>query len=72
MRWSTNKPWKEGFYWYRENDIDDVVRVYQGTSPKELLASGSMHGRRLVHTMDGEWAGPLESPEKGRNGMFSQ
>lgn len=72
MRWSPQKPWEEGFYWYRENGIDDVVRVYRSAGEREWLATGSMYERRLVRTMNGEWAGPLASPRERLRMRFSR
>lgn len=69
MIWTTEKPTKPGWYWWRCRGVQCVVEI--GT-PQHVIqlssglsvwfTSGSV---RKLQDVDGEWAGPLEEPEEG-------
>ena len=66
MNWTTERPTKPGYYWWRlgsdghahliEVTIDGNG-VLQSHPPAQLIEAG-----RLVDT-SGEWAGPVEHPQ---------
>jgi hypothetical protein len=62
VQWSSEKPDMEGYYWYREGDIHDVVRVYHGRGRAQLVATGAFYEQLPVDAMDGFWAGPIPIP----------
>ena len=61
MVWTTDKPLRKGFYWYRCVEpeygyIGDSLVVW--VSESLAIEQGGWH----VSELDGEWAGPLEPP----------
>ena len=64
VTWTHDKPAVEGYYWYRECDIHDVVRVYRRLRRKYLVATGAFFEQVPVQRMDGCWAGPIPSPRE--------
>ena len=73
MTWTTDKPTKEGWYWYREKMIEpECVLVFEGIYES---ADGWTERRMMCRSIDegddstsvkhlsGEWAGPIEVPE---------
>ncbi len=66
MTWTTKKPTKTGWYWYR-GGCDDTVKVLHyidddGDGP--YLATSE---DRVLNDLDGEWAGPVEPPLSGQS-----
>jgi len=64
MTWTTDKPTKPGWYWYRPAS-DQNIEVVEIARPH-----GDLHIYMLGHPdlcppyeqVEGEWAGPLEPP----------
>lgn len=63
MHWSTNKPVRAGWYWWRRNGIAMIVYVYEGVGglwvqfPDDELQS--------VSRVTGEWSDrPIEEPKE--------
>lgn len=63
MKWTTERPTKAGFYWYREGEADNFP-VVVNVAPEHDFAGPWDDGSetRLSH-MNGEWSGPLEPPD---------
>jgi hypothetical protein len=65
--WTRKPPTKEGWYWYRDADRDEVVlHVSDPLGNKQWKARDWIDGRhilRLIAEYDGEWWGPLEVPK---------
>ncbi len=66
--WTTQKPTKPGWYWYRGDAVImpqpvQIVECFTGGVSDEKLnmfIAGEPLGRALPA---GEWAGPIEAPE---------
>lgn len=64
--WSTEKPTRPGWYWWRQPYCQDVI--------VEITLGGAKNGKRLYVVTDGdtgelasfsgEWAGPIPEPEE--------
>jgi hypothetical protein len=68
MNWTNDKPWKTGFYWYREPTPSDdtphaatIVEVV--ISEESFVAKLGEDGDRDLGTFTGEWMGPIEIPK---------
>lgn len=65
MTWTTEKPTKEGYYWYREKgQVAAIVQCYS-IDPIEgpmLWEAGCEQDFHAVNS-PGEWFGPIEVPE---------
>ena len=60
MTWTTEKPTKPGWYWWRNNASEPrVVNIWQSRVHASILKAS---GLGEVLYCDGEWAGPLEPP----------
>lgn len=60
MTWTTERPQRPGWYWFRNTDYDIrmVHVVHSETALVEEETDGDQH-----ELPDGEWAGPLAPPE---------
>jgi hypothetical protein len=60
MNWTTDKPTKPGWYWWRN--------LKDGMQPSMTLVDkdkgGLYAGGSYVSFIGGEWAGPLEPPKE--------
>lgn len=66
MTWSTDKPTKPGFYWYRTHDCETEIMKVTGNRNDRLWAQSTddgFDGALPVKHLHGEWFGPLEIPE---------
>jgi hypothetical protein len=64
MKWSQNKPTKEGFYWFKEekDDTPVVVEIEKFNWGMLMFKTGDKHDRP---PKDSWWyAGPIEAPEE--------
>lgn len=66
MTWTTDKPTKMGWYWWREKYVGGknpkyLVRVLEVENIDGVLGIRGYNKIRLMH---GHWAGPLEPPEE--------
>ena len=55
LRWTKEKPTKEGWYWLKEEGRHAVVKMTAGGMISEPYV-------RHVNEVDGEWAGPIPEP----------
>jgi hypothetical protein len=67
MNWTTDKPTKPGWYWYRGECDGHTVKVIHfidddGNGPY-LATSEDL----ALNDLDGEWAGPVEPPLQGQS-----
>lgn len=69
MRWTTEKPSRPGWYWWRSDDVafksrQCVVEVIKiaGDEPKYWLVNGVSINWSLGNT-PGQWSGPIPPPE---------
>ena len=67
MIWTTEKPTKPGWYWYRSECDGHTVKVIHyidddGDGPY-LATSEDL----ALNDLDGEWAGPVEPPLLGQS-----
>ena len=58
MTWTTEKPTKSGWYWWRRRGDPFVLSVVEIEG--QLFANGASVEELTDH--DGEWSGPLEEP----------
>ena len=69
MIWTTKKPRKAGWYWYRHEHVDECIECVQwkvwslSKNQKRLAAIGTA-GHTFIHTYGGEWAGPIPEPKE--------
>jgi len=71
MIWTTEKPVKPGWYWYRaDSSIEAHAQVVHVREPNQELARNEWEveftGFETAHKLDeqkGEWAGPIPEPE---------
>ncbi|THJ10895.1 MAG: hypothetical protein CAF43_008605 [Nitrospira sp. CG24C] len=62
MTWTTKKPTKTGWYWYRRQSDGNTAKVLHfidddGDGPY-IATSDDL----TLKDLDGEWAGPVEPP----------
>jgi len=67
MNWTTDKPTKPGWYWYRGECDGHTVKVIHfidddGDGPY-LATSDDV----ALNDLGGEWAGPVEPPLQGQS-----
>ena len=67
LTWTTRKPTKTGWYWYRSECNGKTVKVLHfidddGEGPY-LATSDDV----TLNDLDGEWAGPVEPPLSGQS-----
>lgn len=66
MTWTTQKPTKPGWYWYRELEVGPKIRfprIREMTYANGVLMSYSgMTHPSIVANTEGEWAGPIPEP----------
>lgn len=74
LQWTSDKPTKPGWYWYREKSGD--VYIVQVEEDNDWIGPGDLDyerflmakfieaefGERVDRMSGGEWAGPLEPP----------
>ena len=65
MKWTKEKPSKEGWYWKRLvlknwNGKAEIVRIFRAEH-RALVIEG---GRGSVKDMNFEWSGPIPEPEE--------
>jgi hypothetical protein len=66
MKWTLQKPTTEGWYWFREKNMEPEV-VHLCLSRDDVMLEVQpvfAQGTPPIHvsTCDGEWFGPLEPP----------
>ena len=62
MNWTTDKPTKQGWYWWRYFMDTIMVYVYFDKGKGHVQYSG--HGTEdTLSLLNGEWFGPLEPPQ---------
>jgi hypothetical protein len=65
--WTNEKPTVEGWYWYLEVSSRNMTLLYMvqviDCDGKMIAYLGGEDNSRLVSKMNGNWAGPLVSPE---------
>lgn len=70
MIWTTTRPEKPGWYWYRKDGLLSCWKIRIGDGKRtELWAYqphriDDGHGLQLLYFKGGEWQGPIE-PEEG-------
>jgi hypothetical protein len=66
MKWAVEHPSQEGWYWYRERNIEaEVVHVCLSRDETRLeVKSVDAHTTAPMEACawDGEWFGPIEPP----------
>ena len=61
--WSSEKPTKPGWYWYRpENNGLNSLMCWVSTDGVVMFV---MFKHSHIRDMDGEWVGPLQPPQEG-------
>jgi hypothetical protein len=66
MTWTTEKPSKPGWYWWRKvGHKPEMLRVSGGYSNMivSVMLSTRVMSRPIENDDEGEWAGPLEAPK---------
>ncbi len=66
MKWSSNKPTKPGWYWWRAPGKNPrVLRVWAYEGSKPTCQDGFGGDEDFIENMvPGEWAGPIPEPEE--------
>ena len=63
LRWTTEKPDRLGWYWYRDADnAASLHPVWWKEEDDALVIVGEDGNLIYVTSSKGEWAGPLEPP----------
>jgi hypothetical protein len=66
MKWTLQKPTTEGWYWFREKNMEPEVVHLCLSRDDAMLEVQSVFGQGnapiQVSAWDGEWFGPLEAP----------
>lgn len=63
LTWTTKKPNKKGWYWYRSNALDAFPVVIAVSPDLDIVGPWPDGSEERLSTQDGEWAGPLEMPK---------
>ena len=64
MLWTTEKPTQSGYYWWREPGLPLMAVVVQvDVEADTVYSSGTDADASLDKMVEGEWFGPLESPD---------
>jgi len=62
LRWTRERPTKEGWYWYKHDDGQRIIgRLFHGGLH---FPGGNFNS---LKDMPGEWAGPIPVPEEGNH-----
>ncbi len=61
LTWTTEKPSKVGWYWWRSKGDVQILSLYECDS---LLRAEGIDIHWGVETLEGEWAGPIVPPEE--------
>lgn len=67
MTWTTKRPTKTGWYWYRgvcDGNTTKVLHYIDDDGEGPYLATSDDH---TLNDLDGEWAGPVEPPLSGQS-----
>lgn len=67
MEWTSAKPTKAGFYFYRQSGDEEpiVLKVEIGSDRRGVVRVVWLHGDNASEPLDqchGDWAGPLTPP----------
>ena len=60
MTWSTDKPTKPGWYWYRTTKQQGKILVHVRGTGKHTTAIFPRGRWQSIFLLPGEWAGPVE------------
>jgi hypothetical protein len=68
MNWTNDKPWKTGFYWYREpalpGGVDPHATIVEVViSEESFVVRLGDDGDQDLETFAGQWMGPIEIPK---------
>jgi len=69
MNWTTDKPTKPGWYWYKKEDHDmfhaDGIAIVEVIKEEDwLVCRHSNSDNEWIEDSQAQWAGPLETPKK--------
>jgi hypothetical protein len=71
LNWTTEKPTKPGWYWYREDPTASPKLVFHGLVWDAVADVAGRLPKSITFERDqipvGEWAGPLEPPLSGQS-----
>ena len=66
LKWTTDKPTRNGWYWHRVDELDDwqvvEVNIYGKFAYPTVWFARKTSWYRLKN-MGGQWCGPLAPPE---------
>ena len=64
LRWTTDKPTRPGWYWYREGEGPEIYWVFAApfNGQVRMYAGHKDEGGIWIDSWRGDWAGPLEPP----------
>ncbi len=60
MKWTFEKPTEEGWYWFREDENDNIYPYYIQKRGDALC----IRGLGWLNDFDGQFAGPMPTPEE--------
>jgi hypothetical protein len=68
MKWTTDKPTKPGWYWYKGEDPDiehaDGIAIVEVIKEEDrLVCRHSNDDNEWIEYSQAQWAGPLKAPE---------
>ena len=68
MTWTTEKPTKDGWYWYKDrNFLTTMARIYDFEEDEIILVHIPEFKKRFeICDLNGEWAGPIPEPRESR------
>jgi hypothetical protein len=66
LTWTSEKPTKPGWYWWRRGHADPARLIYHGAEWDRIVDFAGLDEPVTFisgHLIEGEWAGPLEPPD---------
>ena len=62
MKWTSEKPTKPGWYWYRgETDLNELI-IWVSSDLRVVYPASLNFKSFAVDEVPGQWAGPIEPP----------
>ncbi len=65
LTWTSKRPDKAGWYWFRDAEENSAVVVQIHELGKDSPLFVESYGWLTDDVMNGEWAGPLPEPQEG-------
>ena len=60
MKWTTEKPTKPGWYWFKDHSYKYIMYINPDIMPN---GKDGYDGKEWMFSWEALWAGPIEEPE---------